>query len=345
MMVFLTDGTPTAGEQAPEKILDQFVKENESRTKVFVVGVGNDVNAHLLDRLAESSEGSSEYVGPDEDIDVKVAALYDRLANPFLNEVQLDFGELKTAAVFPKKLTALFQGSDIMLAGRYKNGGKHKITLAGTLNGEKRTYRYELDIPAKPGAASATDFVAPLWASRNIGFYLQEIRLHGQTDELVKEVIRLSKQFGIVTEYTAFLAQGGGHGISDEKAFAMARDSMKMANAEQSGKWAMAQVENERKLQAADAAAPAAARSFKDSRGEVQSVAKVRTLGRRALYQQASGQWLDSEAAGDRTNRTVKAFSPEYFDLMQRSDDFRQAAELGDNLSINIGQERITVEK
>src|SRR5262249_24386296 len=49
IMIFLTDGAPTAGELNPEKILEQVKKANTNGTKIFVMGVGNDVNAHLLD--------------------------------------------------------------------------------------------------------------------------------------------------------------------------------------------------------------------------------------------------------------------------------------------------------
>ena len=82
IMIFLTDGAPTAGELVPDKILEQVKKANTSGTRIFVMGVGNDVNAHLLDKLADLTDGSSEYVAPQEELDAKIAALYDRLSYP-----------------------------------------------------------------------------------------------------------------------------------------------------------------------------------------------------------------------------------------------------------------------
>src|SRR5205823_6278358 len=49
-----------------------------------------------------------------------------------------------------------------------------------------------------------------LWASRKIGFLLEEIRLHGETAEVKDEVVRLSKQYGIITPYTSFLVEEPG---------------------------------------------------------------------------------------------------------------------------------------
>lgn len=343
MMVFLTDGTPTEGERLPAKVLEDFAAVNKARVQVFVFGLGHDVNAHLLDRLAESTDGSIEYVAPEEDVDVKVAALYDRLNQPFLTDVALDFGGMNVTSVFPKRVPALFLGGDLVVAGRYKTGGHHTIVLSGQLNGTRQEYRQAVDIPdAGGGVSNRMDFVATLWATRKIGFLSQEIRLHGQNDELIAEVVRLSRQYGVVTEYTAFLADADGS-LTPEKAVETVRNRMKEANEQQTGQWAVNQAANDQALQKRMAVSDSF-NSFRDSRGDVQSNAKVRMLGRRALYWK-NGQWEDSESAGSRTTRTVKAFSKEFFDLAADNDDFRRAVEVGGSISINLANERIVVEK
>ncbi|NIO12631.1 MAG: hypothetical protein GTO31_01895 [Xanthomonadales bacterium] len=52
-----------------------------------------------------------------------------------------------------------------------------------------------------------------LWARRKIGFLLDQIRLHGESEELKDEVIRLSKEYGIATPYTSYLV------LEDEEAY------------------------------------------------------------------------------------------------------------------------------
>jgi len=66
-----------------------------------------------------------------------------------------------------------------MIAGRYRGGGKHVFTLAGNLAGKEKKYTVSAELPEQ--ARSADEFVATLWASRKIGYLLQEIRLHGRT--------------------------------------------------------------------------------------------------------------------------------------------------------------------
>ncbi|MEI8080138.1 MAG: VWA domain-containing protein, partial [bacterium] len=164
LAIFLTDGAPTDGELIPDKIIERVKKENAAKTQIFVFGVGNDVNAHLLDRLAEVTDGSSEYVKPREEIDAKVAVLYDRLANPVLADIKLAYGELQTRAVYPKKLPALFRGSEIMVFGRYRDGGQHTFTVSGQLAGKALSYSCTAKLPETSAPEAGTEFVAPIWA-------------------------------------------------------------------------------------------------------------------------------------------------------------------------------------
>jgi Ca-activated chloride channel family protein len=341
IMIFLTDGAPTVGERVPEKILDQVKKLNTTGTKIFVMGVGHDVNAHLLDRLAEVTDGSSEYVAPREELDAKVAALYDRLSHPVLSGVTVSYGDLSTQSVLPRKVPVLFKGSEIMMVGRYKEGGKHNITISGTLLGKPVTYTCEADLPR--GAGDATnEFLAPLWAARQIGYLLQEIRLHGANKELIEEVVRLSKEYGIVTEYTDFIA-AAGPGAKAADLYLETAKRVNLARGEQAGQWAVNQAANDKALQTRAVAAPEA-NFYRDRRGNVTTLRGVTQVGRRAFYLQ-DGQWVDSEEVGTRKTRVVKHLSPEYFELLRTDPVFAKALQLGWALSINVGDERIVIEK
>jgi Ca-activated chloride channel family protein len=339
--IFLTDGTPTAGELVPERIVERVKQANTSGTRLFVLGLGHDVNAHLLDKLAEATDGSSEYVEPREEIDAKVAALYDRLSHPVLTNVAVDFGTLRTHAVYPQKLGVLFRGSEIMIAGRYRDGGAHEFSLSGTLSGKLARYVCRADLPRAAGS-QRNEFVAPLWAARKIGYLLQEIRLHGENQELIAEVVRLSKQFGIVTEYTQFLAAAGGE-MTTAAAVAEAKRQMNRANMLQAGQWAVNQAANDQALQRRQVAGNEANR-FRDSRGKMVAANTVMQQGRRAFYLR-DGQWVDGDEAGQRQTRVVKLFSPEYFQLLRTQPEFARAQQLGWAMSLNVGSERIVVEK
>jgi Ca-activated chloride channel family protein len=339
--IFLTDGTPTAGELVPEKILEGVEAANRSSTRIFVMGVGDDVNAHLLDKLAEATDGSSEYVAEDEEIDAKVATLYDRLSHPVLTDVVVSFGELSTHSVYPGKLPALFKGSEFMIFGRYRGGGTQRFAVSGTLAGEPREYVCEVDLPTGPSGTSG-QFVAPLWAARKIGFLLQEIRLHGENQELIEEVVRLSKEFGIITEYTEFLAAVGTE-LSTDLAVREAQRQMRRANFQQAGKWAVNQARNDLMLQNRMVATEEANR-YLDRRGNMVANENIRQVDGRVFYLR-DGQWVDAEETGDRSTRVVKLFSDEYDQLLKANRDFARAQRLGWAVSLNVGEERIVVEK
>ncbi len=352
--IFLTDGTPTAGELVSEKIIENVEQANSSGTKIFVMGVGHDVNAHLLDKLATTTDGSSEYVAPHEEIDAKVATLYDRLSYPVLSTVAADFGELETSSVFPQKLGALFKGSEIMIFGRYRGGGRQTIKLAGTLDGQPKEYLCVAHFPEQHGDKT-NEFVAPLWATRNIGFLLQEIRLHGHNEELMQEIVRLSKKFGIVTEYTQFLSAGqfggagfgGGLGDEDRPALTAALDQVRrnieVANQIQTGRWAVQQALNEKDLQMRKCVNNAV-NFYRDRRGQVVAEQNVYQIGARTFYL-ANGQWVDSTDKGERKERKIELFSDEYFTLLRKHPEFAKAQQLGWAMTLNVGEERIVVEK
>jgi Ca-activated chloride channel family protein len=338
--IFLTDGTPTAGELVPEKIVESVTATQTCPTRIFVMGVGHDVNTHLLDKLAEATDGSSEYVTADDEIDAKIATLYDRLSHPVLTNVVVDCGELRTHSVYPKKIPALFKGSEFMLFGRYREGGKHTFTVSGSLSGQSTRYACQADLPSDP-SADTTAFVAPLWAARKIGYLLQEIRLHGENDELITEVVRLSKKFGIVTEYTEFIASVTGD-ISAELAVSEARQRMNMANAVQAGQWAFNQARNDRQLQQ-KVVATNRANFYLDRQGRRVATENIQQFDDNVFYLR-DGQWVDGQDQGDRKTRTVKLFSKEYNDLVRNNRRFAQAQRLGWAMSINVGEERIVVE-
>src|SRR5262249_42378578 len=66
-IVFFTDGLPTIGETNPQKIIQNVAAKNSANTRIFTFGVGDDVNATMLDQLAEQTRALSTYVRPAED--------------------------------------------------------------------------------------------------------------------------------------------------------------------------------------------------------------------------------------------------------------------------------------
>jgi Ca-activated chloride channel family protein len=203
-VVFFTDGQPTIGETNPEKILQNFAAKNTSNTRVFTFGVGDDVNATMLDQLAEQTRALSTYVRPAEDIEAKVSGLYAKISNPVLTNLKLAAsGDVRFSEIYPPQLPDLFHGSQLVVLGRYSGKGPAAVTLAGQVGMQTRDFVYEFTFPERTG--DDRNFVEHLWARRKVGYMLDQIRANGEKKELVDEVVALAKKYGITTPYTSYL--------------------------------------------------------------------------------------------------------------------------------------------
>jgi len=203
VVIFLTDGKPTIGTTDEEQIVRNVREKNAAGTRVFCFGIGTDVNTHLLDRITEETRAYSQYVLPEEDLEVKLSAFYSKIKEPALANLKVKFPEsVRATKLYPNALPDLFRGDQLVLAGRYSGHGRAKVVVEGTVGGEPRRFELDVEFPESQGGH---DFIPRLWATRRVGFLLDEIRLRGENKELKDEVTELARQYSIVTPYTAYL--------------------------------------------------------------------------------------------------------------------------------------------
>jgi len=205
-VIFLTDGLATVGVEDAETILENVAEAAPEAVRIFSFGVGDDVDTDLLDQLSIDHGGASTYVRPGQKINETVTAFYTKIDSPVLSNPDVDFGSIKTDQIYPEMVPDLFAGSQLVMVGRYRNGGKTTITLSGTVNEREVSIIYPGNNFIEDGGA---EFIPRLWATRAIGSYLTEIRLHGEDQELVDAIVTLSIRYGIITPYTSFLIEEG----------------------------------------------------------------------------------------------------------------------------------------
>jgi len=205
------------------------MKANLHARRVFTFGVGVDVNTPLLDKVAAETRATATYVLPKEDVEVKVSQVFKRLAGPVLADTTLDVVDAEGKPVpgrvrdmIPSKLPDLFEGDQLVLLGQYVGEEPLTFQAGGNYLGKKRAFRFTFSLDS---ATTRNAFVPRLWASRKIAVLSDAIRQLGangisivsqagatkdpRIKELVDEIVRLSTEFGILTEYTAFLAREG----------------------------------------------------------------------------------------------------------------------------------------
>ncbi|HYG57642.1 MAG TPA: VIT domain-containing protein, partial [Symbiobacteriaceae bacterium] len=194
-IVLITDGQPTAGEREPSRIVEAVRAKATASQRIFTFGVGYDVNTVLLDAMAQENRGRSDYVKPGENLESAVAAFWRKVGQPVLADVTLQFSGIKAEEVYPRPLPDLYLGSQMVVLGRYRQGGDARLTLQGTVNGTARSYTFDdLSFATRD---TSRDYVPRLWASRKVGYLLGEIRRNGSNQELIDEVVALSQRYGI----------------------------------------------------------------------------------------------------------------------------------------------------
>ncbi len=325
-MIFLTDGMPTAGETKAPAIVANATKRNTARTRVFSFGVGYDVNSKLLERLSRDCFGKSDYVRPDDDIEVAVSQLYQKIGSPVLTNVAIDWempdhkveeGSVVNR-VYPQQAYDLFQGEQLVMVGRYRQADSGKVTISGAVGGEKQTFDFQASLVEK-STDEANAYIEKLWATRRVGQIIDEIDLVGKNEELIEELVALSKQHGIMTPYTAFLAEEEGAKLAGPEVHRRAAAELDALDAV-SGAGGFAQRDFKAELQQANTAPAPAAAKFRAADDDKEVVVNtVKSVGTKTFFYRGE-RWVDSSVDEAQLAKAtkVKRFSKEYFDLVNK---------------------------
>jgi Ca-activated chloride channel family protein len=311
IVIFLTDGLATEGVVETEQILRNVDDAAPGSARIFTFGVGDEVNTVLLDRMARDHRGASAYVRPGQGIDEEVSAFYAKVSTPLLSDVQVDLG-VQVEDTYPYPLPDLFAGTQVIMVGRYRGGGETTVVLKGTVNGREETLTF-------PGVQFASDqqenqayaFIPRLWATRKVGYLLNEIRLHGESRELVEEIVDLSVRYGIMTPYTSFLVNEDAEVFSERgRALQVDKEYLGLVASPPAagGKEAVDEAEQKMALEGANTATGATGTDLEP--------AAVKIVGTKAFVQR-DGVWIDTTYDAERmTPLKVGFMSDDYFRLV-----------------------------
>lgn len=341
IVVFLTDGLPTVGETNIARIIENAGRARTPGARLFTFGVGYDVNTALLDKLAAENGGVADYVEPKEDLEVKVSNFFAKINYPVLADLKLQMPDVETDLVYPRNLPDLFRGTQLTLIGRYRNPGamdEVRLLLSGMSNGKTRNVFYnKLRFPLRE---EANDFLPRLWATRRVGWLMEQVRSNGENKELQDEIVDLGTRYGIVTPYTSYLALEPEAVMKDvtrvdglNTSGVGGRPSKVMQNAPppkaadvrtMTGSIAVQQSKRAREQQ----------ESLRTDSDEALSRA-VKTAGGKTFYLR-EGVWTDAEFKADgRVPETKLVFaSEEYFDLLKRKPALAQFFALGEQMVV-----------
>lgn len=371
-VVFLTDGQPTVGVTAPQQILELTKQLDTRATRVFALGVGDEIDVRLLDDLVQQHRGARDFVRNKEKIEVKVDALCQKLAQPALTDVEVRCDGLDSFDVHPTRTRDLFCGEMLQVVGRYRNGGRQTVTVRGKQNGVDREFTFAVEFPQ---ASEQHAFVQTLWARQHTATLLDAIRRNGQKQELLDEVRRLATRYGIVTPYTSQLIveegtrlagrQGGSGGVPDGgnrwgdrgpagPATGGPGSAPPAPGADPRGQAERAKLSDLGQTRTgAEAVAESLAtssddfqlggRKEKDARETKKAELVRRAAGR--VFMTVGADLVEQGLPADWAKQVVgiDAFSPEYFELLRTQPQLRAILALGDRIVFRDGQRLVHV--
>jgi Ca-activated chloride channel family protein len=340
-LIFMTDGLPTVGETNASRIVENARAARIPGVRIFTFGVGYDVNTMLLDKLAAENGGVADYVEPKEDLEVKVSNFFAKINHPVLTELRLDMAGVETDLVYPNALPDIFKGSQLTLIGRYRNASDLdavRLQLTGRSGTSFKTFFYDkLRFPLR---SESNDFLPRLWATRRVGWLMEQIRSNGEQQELRDEIVDLGTRYGIVTPYTSYLALEPNAmvgGASNVSGFTVNRQ-MRTGNAPPPSP-----VSAPKEAEARAITGMAGVQQSKKARQQQEVLrvdadtasSAIRTAGGKTFYLR-DNVWIDSEFKPDSNlaETVIKFGSDEYFALLKQKPRLAQFLSLGEQVIV-----------
>ncbi len=201
IVCFMTDGY--VGNDM--EIVSEIQKHPNAR--VFAFGIGNSVNRFLLDKMAEYGRGEVEYVASTDDGSAAAKRFHERLRNPLLTDISIEWNGLPVADVYPMRVPDLFDAKPVVLTGRYLSAGKGMLRLKGKMSGHEFVREIAVDFPE---SESQHDVLPSLWARQRIEYLMGQDYAGAQSatmkPELQETITNLGLEYRLMTQFTSFVA-------------------------------------------------------------------------------------------------------------------------------------------
>ena len=198
---FMTDGQ--VGDDM--EIISEVQKHPNAR--VFAMGFGSAPNRFLLDKITEYGRGEVEYVSENGDTSRAAKNFHERIRNPLLTDVSIDWGGLPVTDVYPKTIPDLFSAKPVIVSGRYAGAGKGIIRLKGMMSGHESVREIPVELPEQE---AHHDVLATLWARRKVDDLMGQDMSGAQAgkmrDNLQAEITTLGLTYRMLTQFTSFVA-------------------------------------------------------------------------------------------------------------------------------------------
>ena len=202
-VVVLSDGMT---EQRERTELLQQIRSRPQNTRVFCIGVGNEVDRPLLEELARDSGGLASFISRGDNFERQAKAFRRKLTRPVATDLKIAIDGVQIYGVEPANLPALYHGQPMRVFGRYTGGGDARATITGNITGQPMTNAVPLRLPVADNEPNAGNpEIERMWAFHRIANLLADADRRDARSGVTDEVIKLGELYSIVTPYTSFI--------------------------------------------------------------------------------------------------------------------------------------------
>uniref|UniRef100_A0A3Q3W3N4 VWFA domain-containing protein n=1 Tax=Mola mola TaxID=94237 RepID=A0A3Q3W3N4_MOLML len=244
LIIFLTDGRPTVGEARPIVILGNTRSAVQEKFCIFTIGIGNDVDYRLLERMALENCGMMRRIPEEANASAMLKGFYDEIGTPLLSDIRINYTDDSVQYVTQHLFPNYFNGSEIVIAGKLTNHSAESLHVQVTASNNDKSIILETDVPLRrrqietekhvkaaraamgtgdkaPGSGLtqglgvdlgtiAEDFVERVWGFLSVKEGLRS-RLRSQTskerEEHIQQATNLSLTYNFLTPLTNLLVE------------------------------------------------------------------------------------------------------------------------------------------
>ena len=196
-IVVITDGYVSVEPQ----VFD-YIRQHLGEANLFAFGIGSSVNRHLIEGMAHVGGGEPFIVTKETEAAAQAATFRRYIQSPVLTNLELEVDDFEVYDVEPPAIGDLFAERPVLCFGKWRGEREGTMRLTGRIGEEK--YRFEVDlstVEAKPEHSA----LRYLWARHAI-MLLGDYNKLCQDRERIDRITELGLKYSLLTDYTSFIA-------------------------------------------------------------------------------------------------------------------------------------------
>ncbi|XP_001331201.3 inter-alpha-trypsin inhibitor heavy chain H5 isoform X1 [Danio rerio] len=222
LIIFLTDGRPTVGVLQSPTIISNTKTAVQEKFCLFTIGMGDDVDYRLLERMSLDNCGTMRRIPEDADASLMLKGFYDEIGTPLLSDIRVEYSEDAVEYITQNLFTNYFNGSELIVAGKLTNRSD-SLHVQVTASNSDRSIIMEKDVSiqereqeterrlAEAEAGSKSDgYVERLWGFLSVKDGLKG-RLRSQTsgerENYTQHATNLSLTYNFLTPLTQMIVE------------------------------------------------------------------------------------------------------------------------------------------